>query len=270
MISVLNVTNKPGGIDILKDNLEKQTYQDFELIIVDALYDWRKDEVAEYFKDVTFPVKHIPEPPFRPGDVWNLNKAYNEGLRHAEGELVISLQDYIWIKGTALEQFVDLSESYGLQVAISGIGHKALFPDHADNLQGKISIWNEPFTGVPSGVSEADHRLDGKQIVEDIPFSLFELNFACVPLEAYKAVGGFDEEYDKGYSCDNFNLSFRLSLLDYKFLLDKTNECIGFNQKDLFPRPKDWEKLHNRYVRHPEAIRAILEKRAPYKLEYLK
>ena len=268
-VTVLNVTSKPGGIDVLKDNLDKQSFTDFEVVIVDKLHGWRHKEVAKAFKDSPYPVYHIPEPMGAPTDAWNLNKAYNAGLRDAKGELVVSLQDYIWIKGTGIEQFVDIYEDYGPKVAICGVGNKALYPNKADDRNGKLSIWKTPFTGKPEGISEADHRYDGKQTLEDIPHSLFELNWAAIPLQGLKEIGGFDERYDQGFSCDNFNLSFRLSLIDYAFLLDKTNECIGFNQRDIFPRPVDWEKRHNRYQRHPTIIRAIIEKRESYKLNHL-
>lgn len=269
-VTILNVTNKPGGMDVLRDNLDKQTYHDFELVIVDGLYDWRKKEVESYFSHSKYSVQHIKEPMKHHKDVWTLNKSYNEGLRRASGELVISLQDYIWIKGTGIEQFVDLYEEYGPEVAISGIGHKAEYPNRADDIEGKISIWNSIFVEVPTGISEADHRMSQDKQVEDIPHSLFELNWAAFPLQGLKYIGGFDESYDQGYSCDNFNLSFRLSLLGYKFLLDRSNECIGFNQKDIFPRPPSWEEKHNRYKRHPETIHAMIKGEMSYKLNYLK
>lgn len=268
-ISVLNITNKPGGIDVLKDNLDKQTVEDFELIIIDALYDWRKEEVRQYFEGAKYRVIHRPEPPKGTGDAWALNKSYNEGLRASGGTLIVSLQDYIWIPADGLEKFWDTWSEYGSKAAVCGIGHKALYPNKYDDLGGKISIWQEPYRGVPEGISEADHRWDGKRQVEEISRNLFELNWAAVPRQGFFDIGGFDEEYDQGYSCDNFNISFRLSLIEYRFFLDKTNECIGFNQRDIFPRPTNWEQRHNRYHRHPKTIRDIISKEKSWKLNYV-
>ena len=57
MISVLYISNRYGGLDILKANLKRQTFQDFELVFVDGLYTERKDLVADYFKE--FKVKDL-------------------------------------------------------------------------------------------------------------------------------------------------------------------------------------------------------------------
>ena len=90
MISVINITNRIGGLDILKDNLDKQSYKDFELIMCDGLYEWRKDEVKGYFD--SFPTLHIPEPKKNEKDVWVLNKAHNEALRKSKGDIIVFKQ----------------------------------------------------------------------------------------------------------------------------------------------------------------------------------
>jgi glycosyltransferase involved in cell wall biosynthesis len=100
-ISVLDLTNRVGGIDILFESLKAQSFQDFELIIVDALYKYRKDVVAEKAKAYNFPVKHI-EPLNNTFPVSNYNNSMNSGLIAAEGEVVYFTCDYAYLMKNTL------------------------------------------------------------------------------------------------------------------------------------------------------------------------
>src|SRR3990167_8910107 len=94
-ISVMQITNRYGNIDILRANLERQIFKDFELVIVDGLPEDREEKVKEYLKD--FPVTYIRQSEKRPDAYSNLAHADNEGFRACQGELIVCLQDYIWI-----------------------------------------------------------------------------------------------------------------------------------------------------------------------------
>jgi len=63
-ISVICVTNRKGASKYLKEQLDKQTFKDFEVIIAN-------DSGEEGF---------IPRGK-KERDVWNLNKAYNDCLK---------------------------------------------------------------------------------------------------------------------------------------------------------------------------------------------
>jgi len=235
MVSILTVTNRMGGIDILKNNLRRQTLSDFEVVLVDEHYDKRKDEVAKYLQG--FHVKHIkPRPPAK-GDAWNLNKAYNDGFDACEGDIIVSLQDYIWMPPQGLERFLRFPS------LVSGVGHKAKYPDTAYDLEGKITIFEKEFNGKPEGIAEYDERIDGPQI-EEVNFSFFELNYAAIPRKIIKEIGGMDEEADKYYSGDNVQLGFRCAKNGHSIFLDRGNECIGFYHQQWFPRPEKWEEKH--------------------------
>lgn len=239
-ISVITPTNRLGGIDIAYKSLKKQTFKDFEWVLVDSHCDNRRKIVDKYVKDMNF--IHINEPPKKKGSLWNLNAAYNQGFRWSKGELIISYQDFIWLPGDGLQKFWDLYQEYP-DTFISGIGNKAKYPDKIDN-KGYITLWNKPYKGRPTGISELDNRVDGGKELIDSNYSFFELNWSSFPREAVDKLGGFDEQLDYHYGGDNVHFALRASLLGYKFKVDKSNECIGFNQDALFPRPDDWEEKH--------------------------
>ena len=262
-ISVVYVTARRGGLDILRDNLKKQIFRNFELIVVDALAKERIGEATFFLGEICKPVHYFGEPPKEDGDVWALNKAYNEAFRHCSGELVVSIQDYIWIPADGLQKFWDRYQE--TKDWVSGVGHKAVLPilNPIDNLRTFESLIK------PEGISEMDTRIDGDTSFVETNYSFFELNYAALPLNDVKAIGGMDERYDKGYSCDNVNLALRAFLHGAKFYLDKSNECIGYNQGATFPRPKDWEQRHNKYELHPRIADAIMDGKESYILDYL-
>ena len=100
-ISVLDLTNRVGGMDILFESMKNQSFQDFELIIVDAIYEKRKDVVAEKSKQYNFPVKHMP-PNKNTFPIANYNNSMNTGLCAAEGEILYFTCDYAYMQKDTL------------------------------------------------------------------------------------------------------------------------------------------------------------------------
>src|SRR3990167_8621719 len=95
-VSIITVTNRWGGIDIAWSSLKKQTFKDFEWILLDKHYHARSKEVAEFVNDDR--LKHYPIHPPKGPEIWDLNRAYNQAVRLSTGDLIISFQDYIWLE----------------------------------------------------------------------------------------------------------------------------------------------------------------------------
>ena len=95
-ISVGCVTNRKGSVEFLKKQLDKQTFKDFEVIIAD-------DAENPKLYDKQFKPRAKGE-----GDVWNVNKAYNDCFSRVEGELIVFFQDFIEVPANGLKRFYDL------------------------------------------------------------------------------------------------------------------------------------------------------------------
>lgn len=234
-VSLVQITNKPGGIDILRDNLRRQTFKDFEVVLIDELYDWREREVKDYLKE--FNLKYVYTVPKDNNDVWNFSKSMNAGLDVCAGEIIVSLQDYIWIPANGIERFVKDIDLYPNSF-VSGVGHKFQNPSEID-FEDKITVFktlrrpNHP-------LSEFDDRMLMPEGLYPAETSLFELNWsAFVNHEELR----FAPEMDKFYGCDNIYLEIVGKTLGMKSFIDRSNVCWGYNQA-LFGRPKDWEENH--------------------------
>ena len=76
-------------------SLERQSFRDFELIVVDALYPAKERWIRE--REWGFPVKYVP-PHGKHGfwlgrGYWNVSGMLNTGIVHAEGELIVRVDD---------------------------------------------------------------------------------------------------------------------------------------------------------------------------------
>lgn len=246
-ISVVTVTNRPGSIDITWQTLARQSFADFEWILCDELYKWRRREVAAYVSDGR--LCHVPAPVVD-GDLWNLNKSYNEALRQCRGELVVSLQDYTWIAADGLERFWDLFRARGPKVFVSGVGHGYAPPPMHDPW-GKVSVFGaefspEAFVAGPLIRTGVDVRTTGDRGGHATGPRSWELNWGAAPLEALYEIGGFPEDHDRQFvSCDNLSVAYAAQSRGYEFLLDKTNECHLLDHRTLFARP-GWEANHGK------------------------
>ncbi len=269
-ISVITVTNRPGSIDVTWGALKKQKFQDFEWILADELYDWRKEEVKKYTENDPR-VKHIKAPKKGQG-LWALNRGYNAALQAATGELIVSLQDYIWIRGDGLGRFWDLYKGLPPKSLVTGAGHKTSSPSgvHGKPEERKITIYGSPYTGRPVGtIYEYDERLAGEKALQEINPSWWELNWCMAPRQLFLDLGGFEERHDMDFfGCDNLSIAYRAEQLEYRFYLDKENECIGFPHTKYFPRAEGWEEKHGRHGEFIKWYREWLEADRP-QLNYL-
>lgn len=108
-ISVIVPTTRVGGLDILFSSLESQTFRDFEVLLVDSLYERRKDIVAEQASKYSFSVKHLPQRE----TATHLCQALNQSLLQAKGHIMYIMPDYTWLKSDCLQIHADFHKSKG-------------------------------------------------------------------------------------------------------------------------------------------------------------
>lgn len=269
-ISVMNLTNRFGGIDVLWANMKRQTEQDFELVLVDALWREREDEVKAYINDPRLVYVRQNDKP--EGAHTGLAHADNQGFKSCKGELIVCLQDYIWIPPDGLEKFWFHHKRLDGQALIGGVGDQYSKPAGEDIVdpKGKITVFGEPYTKRPAVVCYTDphKRSEYGSFYECYPPD-WELNYCCIPRDVIYELGGMDEQYDfEGFAYDNANIAMRADMLGYKTYLDQTNECMGFDHDGWWPNPL---KV-NRVSPAEYHVKVLSEMRAgirPIRLNYL-
>jgi glycosyltransferase involved in cell wall biosynthesis len=140
-ISVICPTMRVGGLDVVCSGLAAQSFKDFELILVDGLYHWRKDLLQEELarRSLPFPVKHI-EPWENPFPTAAFCRYANSGLIAASGEIVLFIADYTWLPYDSLQIHASFYEAHGA----SPVG---LMCPHFNSTMPKLAHDFEPYGG---------------------------------------------------------------------------------------------------------------------------
>jgi len=235
-ISLLQITNRPGNIDILLGNMKRQTEQDYEVVLVDGLWREREEEVKAYIDDPR--LVYVRQSDKREGAYTNLAHADNEGFRACSGELIVCLQDYLWINPSGFTRYWEVYQDHPTAL-VTGVGNQYNKP-YPTNPNGKITVFDKPYTKRPEGLFWTDPRCeeDPQTTFSERPPVSWELNWASIPNKVIKDLGGMDEEFDfHGFAFDNTYIATKAQLMGYKIYLDKGNECMGFNHDGWWPNP---------------------------------
>ena len=229
------------------ESLSNQTFKDFELIVVDSLIDLRpKMFKGEPFNGdkLPFDVKHVPVHPnhrfWLDRKMWNFNGALNTALIHAEGELIMKLDDCCQFKE---DLFQRIWEEYNsgyfplvLHTRYRG-GHQAYY--NKEYRSGGYEFTRTPGHGQEKDLEKALSRVfdegdpvrcsrwpyvekaGGRMCGAAIPHNWF-YGYSSFTLEAALTVNGYDENMDPDKSIEDVDLGSRFQMAGYKdmFLLD--------------------------------------------------
>lgn len=244
MISVIIPTNRIGGLDILFGSLAAQTYQDFELILVDnvarRLLDWRSPEKRA--KYLTLPaVKHI-EPRDNPFPRTAYCRSVNSGLEVARGDVVFLTADYSFLHPDCLATHAKLQAKHHCPIIldydmakppmriVTPFYGQSLSPDNpgyqaeltatteryvADLNAGKLdpymwSIFREPLAYEAIQALEVEHKHRPCSTREPDDYNWCSFKNESFPIEVFEQLNGLDEEYDKSHTYQDSEFSYRM------------------------------------------------------------
>jgi len=112
-ISVITPTVRDAGLALVEKALRRQTFKDFEWVVVK------------------------PEGKKPKGLYWTLYRDYNRGVRQSKGELIVSWQDYTFTGADTLERFWFHHQNEP-KTLIGAVGNK-----YSDDTW-KVETWRDP------------------------------------------------------------------------------------------------------------------------------
>jgi len=246
-VAVFTPTKRAGGIDVIEASLERQTYKDFDYFVCDELerdfwWEWSFDKTG------VEGTLTLLKPPFT-RYVRNLASAYNLMAEYAtEGEydLLISLQDYLWLPPDGIERFVNNYGSNGDQYIYTGLTSISGDPSVSEvwDANAPYSIFNTPYRDEPLSVKWKDVRAttfynsyfdDGKYIITINDPNHFEMNWAAIPVMLFHEGLKWDTDYDKGVACENNQFALdAITMYDCGIIIDSQNHAISLPHRDYF------------------------------------
>lgn len=258
-ISVVMPTARYGGIDILEKSLAHQTFRDFEVLVADELH--RKTEIEN------IGAIYVEPPPKKPGMWWNLDASLNKTIRQAKGDLIIQINDYVYVPPDGIQKFVDrhFQEPKGI---ISGVSDQFKAPP-LDNPKGLYSVW-DTWPGIPGGekvFSDPRKESNYRGFYLTIPL-LFEGNWCAYPRQAWVDVGGYDETFDAGWGYDNVEFAERTTFHGYHVFLDTDNEVTCWSHIKLFDEQTRRDTAPNNNTLYSSLSRMWYQELAPTKLAF--
>lgn len=173
---------------------------------------------------------------------YTLSADLNKLLRRAKGELVVMLQDCIKPEKDGLERFWRNYQANPKAFITSPIGKVTEF--------GQTPKWD--WRKIRDNVLIQPHQ--------------WEADWASAPLKAFYDIGGYDEDYDQGWSWENVGLAWRAKYAGYEFICDPDNPAVALDHDALTPNPFRHTRKNN-----DERSNATIElaSQGGWKLHYL-
>jgi len=241
MISVLCVTNRVGGMDVLFSSLAQQTHQDFEIILVDALFDHRSERDFRHIAR-ELNLSHTP-PRDNPFPAVAYCRSMNTAIAHARGETCVLLCDYSWLHSDCLATHaacqaknpgpLHLDYNYSKLPTLKPdlpMYAQTVGPEHPEYLaqlnattdrycsdlaSGKLdpfmwSIFAESPTQEMVGALEVTHKHRPCATREAGDWNWCSLKNESFPTELLLDLNGFDEALDASHCYQDLDFSYRL------------------------------------------------------------
>jgi hypothetical protein len=204
-------------LDKIVENLERQTFRDFELIIVDLCWEFRMEWIDEWRNSTPeaqqFPVLHIPDKSsvFRDLGLIRISTAKNTGLLYARGDCVIFSDDGQEWSENALEALRRWGENDA----------GATCRLHRDNGRGPIEIDSRWMAhGIEGTLRTKVVRADG--------IGYFGGTLSMVPTARMLECNGWDEMFDGARQLEDSDMARRLGATGLKMALEGHPKCIEY------------------------------------------
>lgn len=263
-ISVVTVT-KRRGLDPVRWTLERQTFKDFEWIIVDDLFEIRREKIRGWLSDFPFLWKHLPtKARTQVPSVWETRdsvdyyfnntqrkwtpmtgkvaSSYNTAIIHMNGSLMVVLHDFtLSQQNNYLERFWDAYESFPHR-QFCGVNRIAS-PQFGAQINESKNL-GEIYGFAPGTdfmrVNPTEQRglcwgLQRNLNYDEWVESLIAPTETCsaYPLEGMLEVNGWDELWDRWSGGLEGNMVWRLNIAGWKMMHNDAVHAVSIWHRDL-------------------------------------
>jgi glycosyltransferase involved in cell wall biosynthesis len=263
-LSIIVPTMRVGGLDLILSSLAKSVYQDFELVLVDALHKHRRARVEQEAKDRFLKVVHVAPAP-NPFPVAAFCQYANAGLVAASGEVAVFMVDYSIVPPALLGAHAAFHVMHGPEDGVMmphryvGLDVDKSFPRYSrsdadryaeDVRTGMLDdyMWS---IGKSTGTPADDFTVDGgtmakadadpklKMPAGPIANVFFHGKNESVRLARAIEINGWDEDLDGTHGWQDSDFADRLTVkAGVRWTLDPRHAVEIANPRGVFPFAK--------------------------------
>jgi len=290
-VSVLVATKRPGGMDAVLHSLSKQTSKNFELVIVDEL--WQREHlIRSRANELGINIRAIStSKPKGSPQAFGFQNAWNSGLASVRAPYIAILNDYAWVPETFVENIIlfyegsrdDLPPPHHRRLCLISwpIIQFAVPEDYLDRSQlmnfSTLSVFTDELTGPPSqrGWSISDKLGPRDSLLNRFkPHWFWDGQAMIITRGMMELVNGFDEMLDYGNDCHMQNIRDRAALVGGQVWLapaslaveeidhhnwferGESQEFLMFNRLTKDTNLNRWSRLLNRIKKGWKRLRA--------------
>lgn len=221
-LTVYTPTIRRGWWNIMANNLSKQTYKNFEWIIVDDYPADRSGIAKEYAEKYNLDISYMKGKERKVKRTYGLCNANNTALAAATGEVLVFLQDFILIPEDGLEQIATLYRKN--PDTLQGLPDMYFTPKVKPDKESED--WFHGNTDIIGDFIRQNVRIQNLGLRETENPMDFEQNYGAIPVKIARELGGWYEFFDEGLGWDNTDMGWRALQKGYKILIDETNIAI--------------------------------------------
>lgn len=273
-ISVIIPTLRCKGLDITFTSLGRQTFNsdNWELIVIDDFLEDRKHEYDYYANK--YAIKNFLY--LRPKiGYWRSNiprsNSRNTGLVHANGELIVFIDDYTWVLPKFLEQHWKVYNDGYCMVGKANVVQYINEEERKEKLLDSIDKIGIPVVDTKLDISSSDYSIFMKNIVlfnvgdtrgdNDVKNCGGGWFYTCnssIPLTKIIEVNGFDEEFDLALE-EDIGLGLMLERIGCKFYYKICPDCTAYHMDhthiDKIMKNKNLKRLKYKNITYEELRR---------------
>jgi glycosyltransferase involved in cell wall biosynthesis len=222
-LTVFTPTIRSGFWNLMAENLSRQTYKNFEWLIVDDYPEDRKAIADKYAKKYGLSIRYLRGKKQRSQYNYSLIQADNQAIYNATGDLIVWLQDFILLPPFGLERLAEVHRRYpnSLIAPVDQYNRMSVKPD----LDSKED-WFHGETKVIGQFLRKNIRI--KQ--EDLHYSYnpydFEMNIGAIPTKIARKLNGLWEFQDDGLGYNNTEIAFRALKIGHPILVDERLRAV--------------------------------------------
>ena len=150
-VSIVTATSRLGGLDVLAATVERQTFRDFEVILVDY---WWEERHGLLDLDRIPNLVHVPPRLGRWREMSDAHNAWNTGLALARGNVVCFLSDYWLAHPRYVEDHYQVWKDSGGRKMLSGQHDVRAMPELASSSRSWLfSSFAEPIRDAVDAVT---------------------------------------------------------------------------------------------------------------------